>query len=90
MSLRITSLKHTNQEGSAVLSFLKIQKAFSKVSSPVSARETELPWDENQNPDMTKKLIKSWKEEVRTERWREVVTEILKNVCSGLCCSTCS
>lgn len=54
MSLHITSLKHTNQEGLAVLSFLKIQKAFSKVSSPMPARETELPWDENQNPDMTK------------------------------------
>lgn len=53
MSFHISSLKHTDQEGSAVLS-LKIQKTFSKVPSPMPARETKLPWDENQNSDMTK------------------------------------
>lgn len=52
-SFHISSLKHTDQEGSAVLS-LKIQKTFSKVPSPMPARETKLPWDENQNSDMTK------------------------------------
>lgn len=54
MSLHISSLQHTDQEGPAVLSFLKIQKAFSTVSSPIPARETKLPWDENQNSGKTK------------------------------------
>lgn len=51
-SIHISSLKHIDQEGEAVF-FLKIQKAFSKVSSPMPAIKTKLPGDENQNSDIT-------------------------------------
>lgn len=54
-SLHISSWKPTDEgDDWAVSSFLKIQKAFSKVSSSVSAIESKLTWDENQNSDMAK------------------------------------